>query len=116
MHEYPAVEQIVKIALRTAGEHHAKRVIAVNIAIGELTGFAEESLQFYFDIMKKETTLTDTVLNIRYITPQLKCSKCGHIFERAGRSFDCPECGGKSAPTTHGTEFFIENIEIETEE
>jgi hydrogenase nickel incorporation protein HypA/HybF len=116
LHEYSAVEQIVKIALHTAAEHQAGKVIAVSIAIGELTGFAEESLQFYFDIMKKDTPLIDTVLNIRYIAPRLKCSRCGHVFEREGRSFDCPECGGKSAPTGTGTEFFIENIEIETDE
>ncbi|OHD55742.1 MAG: hypothetical protein A2Y33_13965 [Spirochaetes bacterium GWF1_51_8] len=117
MHEYPAVEQIVKIALKTAEEHQALGVLKVGIAIGELSGFAEESLTFYYDILKKDhPKLQNSELIVRYIKPVLRCALCGSEYERDGRSYTCPKCGGKSAPTKTGTEFYIENIEIENEE
>jgi hydrogenase nickel incorporation protein HypA/HybF len=113
VHECSVVEQLVKIARTRAAESGAGKVTAVNIVVGEMTGYMEESLRFYFTLISKDTELDGAELRVTYVKPRLRCEKCGKLFIRERFSFDCPDCHTPGIFTKEGSEFFIDTIEIE---
>ncbi|WP_010251154.1 hydrogenase maturation nickel metallochaperone HypA [Acetivibrio cellulolyticus] len=115
MHEYSITQQIVKIAEENAKSHGGVRIERIALVVGELSGFIGESIQMYFDILAKGTLAEGAQLDITYIKPQLKCTKCNTYFYRKRFSFECPECGGMGAPTDIGKAFYVKDIDICTE-
>jgi hydrogenase nickel incorporation protein HypA/HybF len=115
VHEASVTEALVRIAREEAKKLGAKRVLAVDLTVGEATGYMKESLEFFFRVISKGTELEGAVLNVLMVKPKLKCPSCGLIFERAGFSFDCPTCGSRASLADFGDEFRIDAIEIETE-
>lgn len=113
MHEYPITQQIVKLAVERAMECRAVRIIKIGLVVGEMTGFVGDSIKMYFDAIAKGTLAEGADIDIRYVRPKLKCTRCGEYFERQKYSFQCPCCEGQGAPTEIGKEFYIEEIEIE---
>ena len=113
MHECSVVEQLVKISCKNAEEAHANKVKAINLVIGELTGYMEESLVFYFNLLSKDTLVEGAELKVTYIKPKLICNTCGKLFEREKFSFDCPQCGVPGEMTKSGSEFYIDTMEVE---
>lgn len=114
MHEYPITQQIIKIAETHAKEAGAAKVSAINLVVGDYSGFIGESIQMYFDIISEGTLCDGAKVHIERVKPKLKCSQCGAYFERKAFSFDCPICGGAGGPTEIGKEFYIDSIEVET--
>ena len=113
MHEYPITQQIVKLAVKSAAESNASRILKISLVVGEMTGFVGDSIKMYFDAIAKDTLAEGAEIDIRYVRPKLKCTKCGEYFERQKYSFQCPCCEGQGAPSEVGKEFYIEEIEIE---
>ncbi|HIU25743.1 MAG TPA: hydrogenase maturation nickel metallochaperone HypA [Candidatus Copromorpha excrementigallinarum] len=113
MHEYPVTQQIIKIAEDHCRRAEGKKVTAVNLVIGDYSGYVGDSVQMYFDIISQGTLCQGARVSIKHIKPKLKCPDCGALFEKPPLSFDCPQCGGQGGPTDIGKEFYIETIEIE---
>jgi hydrogenase nickel incorporation protein HypA/HybF len=113
VHECSVVEQVVRIARKHAEESHAKKVKAISLVVGEMTGYMEESLKFYFGVLTRDTELAGAELKTTYVKPLLKCEKCGKLFERKRFSFDCPDCGIPGVMTKTGTEFYMDSMEVE---
>jgi hydrogenase nickel incorporation protein HypA/HybF len=113
MHEYPVTKEIIHIASEAAGKKGAKRVTKIALVIGELSGYASDSIQMYFDEIAKGTPCEGCLLDIKRVKPKLKCVSCGKVFDMSPLSFRCPECGGEAHPTEEGNEFYIEYIEAE---
>ena len=113
MHECSVVEQLIKISCGKAEEFHAGKVKKINLVVGELTGYMEESLVFYFNLLSKNTPVEGAVLSVTYVKPKLHCSACGKLFERQKFSFDCPDCGVPGEMTKSGSEFYIDTMEVE---
>lgn len=114
MHEYPITQQIIKIAENHCREAGANKVSAVNLVVGDYSGFIGDSIQMYFDIISEGTLCDGAKINIKRVKPKLQCHQCGAYFERKLFSFECPECGGEGGPTEIGKEFYIDSIEVET--
>jgi len=112
VHECSVVEQLVKIASSKAIESQAAGVERIHLVVGELTGYMEESIRFYFNILAKDTVLKGAELDITYVKPKLRCPSCGALFERARFSFDCPTCGTAGELTKTGSEFYIDTMEV----
>jgi len=52
MHELSITEGILSIALGAAG---GRRIRTVNLVIGDLSSFVDDSVQFYFDMLSRGT-------------------------------------------------------------
>ena len=113
MHELPVTEQILKIVLDRARDGKASRVIRINLVIGELTSFAAESIQFYFDMLSKGTEAQDASLSISRIPAKARCHTCKGEFNPGGMNWFCPACGGPVEEILAGREFYVESIEVE---
>jgi hydrogenase nickel incorporation protein HypA/HybF len=113
VHESSVVEQLIRIAKQQVNERNAKKVYKISLVVGEGTGYMEESLKYYFNIMSRGSELEGAELAVRYIKTQLFCENCGEHFERKLFSFECPKCGKTGKFTKIGQEFYIDSMEVE---
>lgn len=111
MHELPISQEILSIALRHAGE--AKRIIRLNLVIGDLSSIVGDSIQFYWDIISKGTLAEGSTLHFERIKARFRCSDCENEFEPVDRNFECQKCGGYKVELVAGREFRLESIEVE---
>lgn len=113
MHEYAVVESIVRLAEDQARNHGAKKVIQINLVIGEMTGIEAESLEMYFELLSKGTVLEAARLNFTYIPAEFECEKCKEIYTKVKSAIECPVCGSLGRMTGKGKEFYMESIEVD---
>lgn len=112
MHEMSVTESMIGVVLRHAEKNHATKVTRINIVLGELSTVVPESVQFYFDIIGKDTIAEGAELNFRRTKLIAKCNGCGEEFEVVEYDFTCPACSGTKTEIISGREFQVESIEI----
>jgi len=114
MHEYAVTKNLIDIAVQEASKAGASRITEIRLVVGDLSSYVDESVQMYFDIISKGTPAEGARLSFTRIPAEFVCAECGLRFERKGRSFDCPDCGGPgSLDEEKGREFYVESIEVE---
>jgi hydrogenase nickel incorporation protein HypA/HybF len=113
MHELAVTESIIEIASRHAAQAGARRVLAINLVIGELSSIVDDSVQFYFDFCSEGTPAQGARLVFSRLNVQLACQECGHRWEPADADWRCPRCGAARALAVQGREFYIDSIEVE---
>jgi len=114
MHELPVTQSILEIALRHAKQGGARRILSINLTIGELTGFVPDSIQFYFDYLSKDTLADGARLTIERIPARARCHQCGAEYAPPdSRIWTCPQCEALGGEVIAGKEFFVASIEVE---
>ncbi len=107
-------QSILDIALRHAEKAGAQRILAVNLVIGDLTGFVDESIQFYFDFMTRDTVAEGAQLNFERVAARVQCHNCGAEYTPPdSRLWACPDCEALGCEVIAGREFSVSSIEIE---
>jgi len=113
MHELAITQSVFDIVLDQAKQLGAKKVGAVNLTIGEMTGVVGDSVRFYLELLSKDTIVEKAVVNIKSVPAQAKCRECDKQFTLVEFRWMCPDCGGINLEVTGGTELFVESIEVE---
>lgn len=114
MHELSVTQSILNIAVEAANGAGAKRVMAIDVLVGELTGFVTDSIQFYFDLLSKDTVAEGAQLRFRRELASATCQACGHVFHPEVSFLPlCPACGSAGARLIGGRELRVESIEVE---
>jgi len=113
MHELPITQSILKIALQHAEKANAKRVIDLNIVIGELATMVDDSIQFYWEIIAKDTIAEKASLHFRRVPAELQCLSCSEKYHPADGELACLKCGSVNVKIIAGEEFFLESIDVE---
>lgn len=113
MHELPVAQSILKIALQYAGKGNARRVTDLNLVMGELSSMVDDSIQFYWDIIAKDTIAEGAALHFRRVPAELQCMTCFHTYHPTGGEMICPQCKGIGAKVVAGEEFALESIDVE---
>jgi hydrogenase nickel incorporation protein HypA/HybF len=114
MHELPVTQSILEIAQRHAKQAGAGRILVINLTIGDLTGFVDDSIQFYFDLLSKDTPAEGGRLAIERIAARARCHACGTEYEPPdSRIWACPQCGALGGEVIAGKEFYVASIEVE---
>lgn len=111
MHELSITEGILSIALGAAGGRH---ITTINLVIGDLSSFVDDSVQFYFDMLSRGTPAESAKLNFVRQPASATCHDCGHVFGvKAPLIPECPQCGSARLAITGGRELRVESIEVE---
>jgi hydrogenase nickel incorporation protein HypA/HybF len=113
MHELSVTEQLLNIVLEHARKARAKQVLKVNVVIGDFTGFVNESIQFYFELLSKGTEAEKASVAITRIPCRIRCRECRQEFQPDGSDWRCPQCGGPMEEVLGGRELYVESIEVE---
>ena len=114
MHELSVTQSIVDIVSRHAEGAGAKRVVRINLTIGELSSIVDDSVQFYFDYLSQEGIAAGAELVFERVPVRLRCQSCGHEWHPDTADWTCPACGGAAqARVVAGREFYVDSIEVE---
>src|SRR5512134_547321 len=113
MHELSVTESLLEIAVRHAEKANAKRVTDLNIVIGDLASMVDESIQFYWDIIARDTMAEGAMLHFRRVPAELQCNTCAEKYHPTDKELVCPKCGGVGAKIIAGEEFALESIDVE---
>lgn len=110
MHELSVTQSILDIALRNGG---TRKITQINLVIGQFSSIVDDSVQFYWDVISKDTTAEGARLHFERIAGEMTCQQCGHVFRPKGETFNCPACSGPFVKITKGEEFQVESIDVE---
>ncbi len=113
MHELSVTESILEIAIRHANQANAKRITNLYLVIGQLASIVDDSVQFYWDIISKDTIADGATLHFRRLPAKLLCLDCSNQYLPDGDGFSCPNCESNHVKVVSGEEFFMEAIDIE---
>ncbi len=113
MHELSVTESLLKIAVQHADKANATRVTDLHIVIGDLASMVDDSIQFYWDIIARDTIAEQATLHFRRVPAQLQCNTCLKTYSPTDRELICPKCGHVGAKIIAGEEFFLESIDVE---
>jgi hydrogenase nickel incorporation protein HypA/HybF len=114
MHELSVTESILDITLRYAKEASATRVTDLYIVAGQLSSIVDDSVQFYWEIIAKDTLAENAKLHFRRIPTELLCLDCTHRYKPTPDELACPQCGSFHVKVVAGEEFLLEAINVET--
>lgn len=113
MHELPVTESILQIIIEHGERAGAGRITQVHLVIGDMAGFVDDSIQFYFDILTPGTLAEGATLFFHRVPTRLRCWECGQEFSPQDRDWRCPQCGETGGAVIAGKEFYVDSIEVE---
>jgi len=113
MHELSVMTYLLDTIEQQARIAGARRVLAINLVVGECTSFVDDSLLFYFDMLTPGRLSEGAQLKIRRTPMRFHCATCGSDYTPAGEHFRCPMCH-TAGQLAGGRELQIESMEIET--
>ena len=113
MHELPVTESILEIALKHAQKAGATRITALHLVIGQMASIVDDSVQFYWDFVSKDTLAEGAQLTFRRIPTEFQCQDCQKRYAPDGAVLACPQCGSTRIKIVAGEEFFLEAIDVE---
>ena len=116
MHELTITESLLEIALRHARQAGANQITDLYLVIGQLSSVVDDSVQFYWDIIAKDTLAEGANLHFKRIPTEIICLDCNHQYKPVENQMACPHCESISIKIISGEEFFLEAINVETGE
>lgn len=113
MHELPVAKNILSIALRHAAKANAGKITDLYLVIGQLSSIVDDSIQFYWGLIAKDTIAQDARLHFKRIPTEIHCLDCGETYSPEGRDLACPHCSSGRVEVSKGDEFYVEAINVE---
>ncbi len=130
LHELSTAVSIVETVTRVAEANNVRKILEINVEIGQFTFINPEQLLFLFQIAAEKTPLSESKLNIKIVPGKLHCQDCGysgdavseedqkkaHLLPLVGFTARCPMCNSNNTDIIGGRELNIKNIKAEVSE
>ena len=113
MHELGITQSILDLAVGEARAVQANRIDRINLVIGELSGVVRESVEFYFDFLKKDSIAESATLDFKMVPAQLKCRDCQAEFNPQDFLWVCSHCKSSNIDVIAGRDCYMESIEVD---
>jgi hydrogenase nickel incorporation protein HypA/HybF len=120
MHEYSIASEIAKNVLDAAEKQDGKRVLSVQLDIGELTLLNMEQVTTWIHELFKGTIAEGAKIKVRTVKALIRCSSCGYHGRGTMDPEDplkhlvacpCPRCGSLAIQIEKGRECVLKKIE-----
>lgn len=122
MHEFSIVSQLVERVIEEARKRGAKRVIEVELEVGQLSFLNPEQMRFAYNILSKGTVLEKSHLIINTLDARVRCKICGFdgkpdytddvTYHISTPVFLCPVCGNP-VEVLEGKGCIIKRVKLE---
>lgn len=113
MHELSVTENILEIVQSHAERASASKVTDIYLVIGKLSSIVDDSIQFYWDLMAKDTVAEGAKLHFRRLPILIQCNDCKNSYSPSSDSLACPYCMSEKITILQGEEFYLEAIDID---
>lgn len=110
MHELSITQGVVDICEDTAA---GRRVIAVVLEIGALSGVIPEAVEFCFEACARGTALEGAKLIIERTPARGGCEDCSAEFSLKAYYEPCPGCGSYRVTILSGEELRVKELEVD---
>jgi len=110
MHEMSITEGIIEICQKYAA---GKKIISVDVEIGQLSSVVPEAVEFCFEACSIGTLMEAARLNIFRIPGKGRCMECSAETEIETLYDSCPRCGSYRMQIVSGEEMRVREIEVE---
>lgn len=110
MHEISVCCAVAETVRRHAS---GRRVVAVNVEIGQLRQIVPETMTFCWGHVVDGTELQGARLVVDYIPMRVTCRSCGTSAEMTRPVLVCEGCGGADVTVLGGDEFAIVSIDVD---
>jgi hydrogenase nickel incorporation protein HypA/HybF len=121
MHELSISDEIVRNVLGAVKENHGKKVLSIQLEIGELTLLNVEQVTFWIHELFKGSVAEGAKVKVRTIKARIKCESCGYKGgirsdqEDSFRHFalqTCPQCNSFQFKVEKGRECILRKIQV----
>jgi hydrogenase nickel incorporation protein HypA/HybF len=121
MHEFSISSEIVRTVLDTAEKNHGKRVLSVQLEIGELTLLNLEQVTFWTQELFKGSLAEGAKIKVKTIKAHIRCKACGYEGRNTSDQKDlfqhfvplsCPKCGAIEIKAEKGRECTLKRIQV----
>lgn len=112
MHELSVTQNILDIALRYAEKLEADQITDIYLVIGQLSSIVDDSIQFYWELIAKETIAEHAQLHFQRRSAEFRCNHCHQTYAMTA-DLKCPYCDSSDVQIIVGDEFYLEAIEVE---
>ncbi len=113
MHELSITQSILSIALEQAEAVQAKKLTKINLTIGELSGIVDECVEFYFELLSKDTIAAGASLCFARPPTRVRCRNCDNVFSPDNLNWACPNCQEQQIEIISGRECYVSSIEVD---
>ena len=113
MHELSITQSILSVVLEKAKVAQAGKITKINLTIGELSGIVDDCVQFYFDIISKDTIAAEASLSFDRPPTKLRCRNCATTFSPDNPNWACPNCQEQTIEIISGRECYVSSIEVD---
>lgn len=120
MHEYSVSAEIVKAVLDAAEEHDGKKVVSIQLEIGELALLNVEQVTFWIDELFKGTVAEGARIKVKKVKAEVECVNCGYQGRPSSDlqntlhhliTSPCPKCGSLKISIKKGRECLLRRIQ-----
>lgn len=116
MHELAVTESLLATVIQFAEENQASKVTDITLLIGALSSIIDDSVQFYWNHISKNTIAEEAKLHFNRIPATLRCLDCDTEFILEEELVPCPNCDSIHLNIIAGEEFQIDFIDIQKAE
>jgi hydrogenase nickel incorporation protein HypA/HybF len=122
MHEFSISNEIVRNVLDAARKNNGRKVVSVQLEIGELTLVNVEQVTFWIHELFKGSVAEGAKVKVKRIRARVQCKSCGY---RGGMNLDqqdpfrhfipysCPQCSSFRMKVEKGRECTLSKIQVE---
>ncbi|OLS24366.1 MAG: putative hydrogenase nickel incorporation protein HypA [Candidatus Heimdallarchaeota archaeon LC_2] len=120
MHEYGITSMLVKNIIKQVSNHKVKRVIDVEVEIGEFAFLNFDQIQFCYESLIPNSILEGSKIILNEKKGTVKCDQCNYLgniktfdddMHYGVLSFMCPNCDGFTK-IVNGRDFVIKRIKM----
>lgn len=112
VHELSITSHLLGMIEQEAANVSARRVVDINLVIGDRTDVVDDSLRFCFELLAADTVAEGARVHIRRSPSRFRCARDGD-YTPTSHDFRCPRCQEVGTMTEAGSELLVESIEVE---
>jgi len=113
MHELSIALSIVELAQEELQRQRGRRVAAIHLKLGPLSGVVSQALLSSYELACEGTPLEGSRLVIDALPIEIECDRCGKVQPAISmQEMACRVCGTPSAKVVRGRELEVVAMEI----